>query len=683
MWQKRSEMARKQYVSAIKGALIFLLIPMLVAALLPAISLAKPVSIEPLRQAIIPATTDPTANLPSVADAQVRDWGGYRDTNYGTSTGMRVGHDLDAGTYRSFVLFDLSSIPSELTIISASFNAYVSQASGPVTIEVYRVLSSWDEHTVTWNNQPSPSWGESEVTVTYDDKGKWVSWDVTELVRGWLRGIPNYGLGLWGTTGDWASFNTRETAYTPYLLIDYTGPPITPPPDNTPPEVSITCYPPSPSVVDEVNFTATASDPGSGIAWIRLFVGSDLPLDVPMRECESSPCTYYGGPYPEGTVIFYYAQAQDGVHNQGETDIQSFTVGPEPDRTPPEVNVSHSPRRPNTEDPITFTAEAEDPSDIDRIEIYVYVSQTESSTVCERENVSTCSCTVGPYPEIYAYAARAWDGAGNEGWDIKYLWTTPCDTGILPSSFDWRDLCVVTPIRSQGHCGSCWAYSALGAVECKYNIEQFLRAPYPGILIGPDLSEQELVLNCQCGCKGGWPHWAFEYIEIFGGILDEGCFPYQSENCLDSEDNCREICTCEYCICSNPCDFYVCMDYLDRIWKVQGHWKVDPGGSHSRRVRAIKESLICHGPLSVASMNWRHALVLVGYDDDSNVCRNRYGENGCWILKNSWGVSTGWWNATDGTRVWGEFGFAFIPYSGHRYSDVIDYVYGVGGITAP
>jgi hypothetical protein len=71
-------------------------------------------------------------------------------------------------------------------------------------------------------------------------------------------------------------------------------------------------------------------------------------------------------------------------------------------------------------------------------------------------------------------------------------------------SFDWRDHGRVTPVRNQRNCGSCWAFTALGAYEGNEAIRnnQLINA-----------SEQRLVSCSGAGsCAGGWWHTAFDYM---------------------------------------------------------------------------------------------------------------------------------------------------------------------------
>jgi len=94
--------------------------------------------------------------------------------------------------------------------------------------------------------------------------------------------------------------------------------------------------------------------------------------------------------------------------------------------------------------------------------------------------------------------------------------------GDIPNEWDWRDKGAVTDVKDQGQCGSCWAFSAVAALESQL----FLCNKTQGILVR--LSEQNLV-DCDTidgGCEGGDVDTAYEFISSNGGIDKEEDYEY-------------------------------------------------------------------------------------------------------------------------------------------------------------
>jgi C1A family cysteine protease len=104
---------------------------------------------------------------------------------------------------------------------------------------------------------------------------------------------------------------------------------------------------------------------------------------------------------------------------------------------------------------------------------------------------------------------------------------------IIPESIDWREKDVVTHVKNQGNCGSCWSFSSTGAVEGAWAIKN--NQLY-------NLSEQ-MLMDCSDdygnkGCQGGLMDNAFKYI-IDNGLCSEEEYPYggDQERCQSSQCN--------------------------------------------------------------------------------------------------------------------------------------------------
>ncbi|KAF5916192.1 hypothetical protein HPG69_010551 [Diceros bicornis minor] len=108
--------------------------------------------------------------------------------------------------------------------------------------------------------------------------------------------------------------------------------------------------------------------------------------------------------------------------------------------------------------------------------------------------------------------------------DTLYL---PDWEGRAPDSIDYRKKGYVTPVKNQGQCGSCWAFSSVGALEGQLKKKT-------GKLL--NLSPQNLVdcVSENDGCGGGYMTNAFQYVQKNRGIDSEDAYPYvgQDESCM-------------------------------------------------------------------------------------------------------------------------------------------------------
>jgi cathepsin L len=186
----------------------------------------------------------------------------------------------------------------------------------------------------------------------------------------------------------------------------------------------------------------------------------------------------------------------------------------------------------------------------------------------------------------------------------------------IAESLDWRTEGAVTPIKDQGQCGSCWAFSTTGSTEGAYFLKK-------GELVS--LSEQQLV-DCSTsygneGCNGGFMDYGFEYI-IDNGITDEADYPYKARD--------------QKCSTGKPVKATI-SSYKDVKAKDSNAFLAAVNiGPLSIAIEADQNGFQFYSSgvfTGTCGVNLDHGVLIVGYGID--------GANKYYILKNSWGTSWG------------------------------------------
>lgn len=124
--------------------------------------------------------------------------------NFGSATIVTSGKTFSSSPSfrvwmtRGHYLFDLSSVAGRALPVRARLRVYQEQASaaGCLDVTVHRVMQSWNEASITWQNQPTHDGTPAGRACVGDsfDLG-WKNFDVTPLVHQWMQGLaPNYGL---------------------------------------------------------------------------------------------------------------------------------------------------------------------------------------------------------------------------------------------------------------------------------------------------------------------------------------------------------------------------------------------------------------------------------------------------------------------------------------------------------
>ncbi|KAJ8439571.1 hypothetical protein Cgig2_024158 [Carnegiea gigantea] len=208
------------------------------------------------------------------------------------------------------------------------------------------------------------------------------------------------------------------------------------------------------------------------------------------------------------------------------------------------------------------------------------------------------------------------------------------DVSGLPQSFDWREMALI--FLNQGTCGSCWAFSATGAIEGANFVTT-------GKLL--NLSEQQLVdcdhqcdptkkRECDSGCHGGLMTNAYKYLIEAGGLEEETSYPYTGKQGTCQFDP-NKVAVKVANFTSIPLDEDQIAAHLVR----NGPLAV---GLNAVFMQTYIGGVSC--PL-ICGKRWiNHGVLLVGYGAKGYSIL-RFGYRPYWIIKNSWG------------KQWGENGY--------------------------
>jgi len=191
---------------------------------------------------------------------------------------------------------------------------------------------------------------------------------------------------------------------------------------------------------------------------------------------------------------------------------------------------------------------------------------------------------------------------------------------VAPDEFDWRSQGVVTEVKNQGSCGSCWAFSTTGNLESRwYLAKKQLVSLSEQFLVDCDHACTDNV--CDQGCLGGLMWTAMQYIIDSKGIPSEKDYPYQGYD-AKCHDATRVVTISKWEKVSQNEEQI--KDYLYQNGPISVALNANPLQFY---LKGICDPLICNAK----ALN--HGVLLVGYGTEGN--------KHFWIVKNSWGGNWG------------------------------------------
>jgi len=223
----------------------------------------------------------------------------------------------------------------------------------------------------------------------------------------------------------------------------------------------------------------------------------------------------------------------------------------------------------------------------------------------------------------------------------------------VPTSLDWREHGVVTPVKNQKSCGSCWAHSAVETVESLW------------AMAGHNLTafSVQQVVSCDDedgACRGGWYYTAWNsYIATSTGLAREADYEYDTRTSVGFASKC------------DADKVAAAADASEGLVADTFSWAApacEEGDCANQDEAALRATLANVGPVSIAcdasawqdyvggvlfstscssaALDLDHAIQLVGFNADDGELPPY------WIVRNSW------------SSDWGEDGYIYLAMDG-------------------